>query len=357
MNILYLNDYSIENTYKGVIAGIDHAAHLWGYDYLSKYENTQYLSINKKILNFQKKLLINKILGDIYQEIKTLLKRNKFDLTIAANINLIWGLGYIKKLIKLPPIIAILHSLPQSTNWLYKIFLRNQLSRIEKIICIAKKDYVFLKKELGMPSSKVYYIQWAANLADYDRLSTSIINESYTKDRYIISMGKSNRDYRTLIKAFKQIVGPDLYLKIYCGGSRFKNFNENRININYNFISFKDSIKEYKNAEFVVVPLIKSDRTLGLTSMFDAMAMGKAFIITRNAGIDIDVEKEKIGLWTNPYNIDQLKDKMQFLLDSPTIARQYGKNGKEYLAKKYNYRKFCEELHNIAKRTYEQSTD
>ncbi|MBM3252493.1 MAG: glycosyltransferase family 4 protein, partial [Candidatus Omnitrophica bacterium] len=207
---------------------------------------------------------------------------------------------------------------------------------------------------LKLPADKICYIQWAANPEDYDRLSTNIVNGPYAKDRYIISMGKSNRDYRTLINAFRKIDRPDLHLKIYCGASKLKNIKENRVNINHNFINFRESIKEYKNAEFAVIPLIKTNRTLGLTSMFDAMAMEKSFIITRNLGIDIDIEKEKIGLWTDPYNVDDLKNKMKFLLENPIIAKQYGNNGKKYLEDNYNYRKFCEKLYDIANRTYEK---
>ena len=354
MNVLYLNDYSIETIYKGVGSGTQNAAHLWGYDFFSKYETTSYVPLNARIYSFQKRIFTYKFLGDLQQEVKVFLQRKDVDLIIAANITLVWGLGYLKRLIKLPPILGILHSVPQSTNWFYKIFIKCHLGGIEKIICITKKDYIFLKDILHMPENKIRYIPWAVNLEDYDKISQSITNEFHSNGKYIISIGKSKRDYQTLIGAFRQIRSHNFQLKIYCGKLELEKISEEQIHIYHRWIEFPDCVKEYKKAEFIVIPLIKSDRTLGLTSMFDAMGMAKAFIITRNPGIDIDVEKERVGLWVEPGNINDMKNKISFLLNNPAIAKQYGENGKKYLERKYNYKKFCQRLYNLARATYEE---
>lgn len=349
MRVLYLNDYSIEKTHKGVKAGLDHAAHLWGYDYFLEREDTQFIPVNQKIFSLLKRFCIHRVFGDIYREAKILSRRNTADLIIAANINIIWGLAYLKKVMDLPLLIGILHSLPSHRNPLYRMFMRNQLSGIDKIVCIARKDYIFLKNELKLPPEKISYIPWAANPEDYDRISAGLMHEPPPEDKYVISMGKSGRDYRTLVEAFTKIRRAGLVLKIYCGGSAFEAKTGKDVIINRDFINFKDSIREYKNAEFVVIPLIKTERTLGLTSLFDAMAMEKPFIITRNASIDIDVEKEKIGLWVDPCDADDLREKMLFLLDNPLLAQEYGRNGRNYLEEQYNYRRFCERLYEAAK--------
>ena len=208
MNVLYLNDYSIETIYKDVTSGSQNAAHLWGYDYFSKYETTSYVPLNARIHNFQRKIFTYKFLGDLHQEAKVFLQRRDVDLIIAANINIVWGLGYLKRLIKLPPVLGVLHSVPRSTNWFYKFFMKCHFRGIEKIICITKKDYIFLKDTLNLPTDKVRYIPWAANLEDYDKLSESIANEFRSNSKYIISIGKSKRDYQTLIDAFRQVKGP-----------------------------------------------------------------------------------------------------------------------------------------------------
>ncbi|MBA7648879.1 hypothetical protein ES703_56669 [subsurface metagenome] len=144
-------------------------------------------------------------------------------------------------------------------------------------------------------------------------------------------------------------------MKIYCGKLELEKISEKQIHIYRSWINFADCIKEYKKAEFVVIPLIKSDRTLGLTSMFDAMAMAKTFIITRNSGIDIDVEKEKVGLWVEPNSISDMKNKISFLLNNSVIAKLYGENGKKYLERKYNYKKFCQQLYDLARATFEEN--
>jgi len=354
MHVLYLNDYSIETIYKDVTSTGQNAAHLWGYDFFSKYETVSYISFNRRIHNFQKKIQTYKLLGDLCQEMNVFLLRKDVDLIITANINLVWGLGYLKRFIKLPPIIGVLHSIPRRKDWLYKKFMKCHFHGINKIICITKKDFLFLKDTLMMPANKVYYIPWAPNIKNYYVLSEKITNEFHSDCNNIISIGKSKRDYQTLTEAFRQIQAPNVHLKIYCYNLKVGKIKEEKIHFYHNFITFSECIKEYKKAKFVVIPLKRTDRTLGLSSMFDAMAMAKAFIITRNPGIDIDVEAEKVGLWVEPEDIDDMKNKISFLLNNPAIATLYGENGKKLLERKYNYRSFCNQLYRLAKSTFDE---
>ena len=345
MNVLYVNDYSIDHTFEGVTKGYDHAAHLWGYDYFRKVENACHVPVDQRFFNWQKRTQLYKAFGDIYQEIKIVNKREKIDFVIAANINLIWGLGYLKRFVQLPCLVGILHSIPHYRNRFFKFLLKQHLGGIDKIFCIAKKDYFYLKNCFGFNEEKLSYLPWAANPQDYVVNFSDHLLSTSTNRNYIISMGKSERDYQTLIEAFRQLSLPDMELHIYSGSNYCSKGKDKNVKIFREFVRFKNSLERYYYSYLVVIPLMRSDRTLGLTSMFDAMAMGKAFLMTRNPGIDIDIEKEEIGLWVEPYNVDDIKDKLSFLINNPGIVKRYGENGKAYLNSKYNYNMFCEGLH------------
>lgn len=351
MNVLFLNIYSIKTVLKYLNTGNGHSAHLWGYDYFSQHAHVQYVNINKKINKLVQKIQLNKLIGDIYQELQVVPKRKKIDLIITGNINNIWGLGYLRRFMRFPPIIAILHSMPQRNSWFYRTFMRTHCNGIDKIVCITKKDYHYLQYILKLPLEKIHYIQWAANIDDYDKIISSCRGDFRNKRKYIVSIGWSKRDYNTLINAFLGTNIQDLDLRIFCNGINIDYYKNKQLKVISEWVDFKYCVREYRDAEFVVVPLEKSNRTLGLTSLYDAMAMGKAVIITKNSGIDIDVEKEKVGLWVNPNDIEDMKRKILFFAENPLVAKQYGYNGREYLKKKHNYTMFCKELYKVAKST------
>ena len=54
----------------------------------------------------------------------------------------------------------------------------------------------------------------------------------------------------------------------------------------------------------------------------DALGMGKPVIITRNLLIDSHVEKEGIGIWVKPGDIDGWK---QAILDNTQLQSEQGK--------------------------------
>lgn len=113
----------------------------------------------------------------------------------------------------------------------------------------------------------------------------------------------------------------------------------------------------YTEARFVVVPLRECDFPAGITVILEAMAMGKAVIATGTSGqtdvlrdprndgrgqvvrqwwpgyLDVPGLAETLGqlptgFYVTPGDPDDLRDRIQYLLEHPEVAEEFGRNGR-----------------------------
>jgi glycosyltransferase involved in cell wall biosynthesis len=85
------------------------------------------------------------------------------------------------------------------------------------------------------------------------------------------------------------------------------------------------------NAAVVVVPLqSREDRSSGQTTYVNAMARGKALVITDSPGVRDYIEHGRTGLIVPPGDPDALAASIRRLLDDPAERRQMGQRAREY---------------------------
>jgi glycosyltransferase involved in cell wall biosynthesis len=78
---------------------------------------------------------------------------------------------------------------------------------------------------------------------------------------------------------------------------------------------------KFNNAFAVAIPLDlpppKPHNTVGLSSLLEAMCMGRAVITTENKDMGVDLEKEGIGLTVPHKDVLAWRQAVQYLLDHP----------------------------------------
>jgi glycosyltransferase involved in cell wall biosynthesis len=85
----------------------------------------------------------------------------------------------------------------------------------------------------------------------------------------------------------------------------------------------------YARSRFVVVTLHEADFDAGVTTLCEAMAMGKAVIVTRTRG-QVDVVREGLsGLYVPPGDARALRQAIEHLLGHPEEAARMGRAGRE----------------------------
>lgn len=85
----------------------------------------------------------------------------------------------------------------------------------------------------------------------------------------------------------------------------------------------------YSQSRFVVVPLHDADFDAGVTTICEAMAMGKAVIVTRSRG-QVDVIRDGAqGLYVPPGDPRALRQAIEYLLGNPEEAQRMGRAGRD----------------------------
>lgn len=91
----------------------------------------------------------------------------------------------------------------------------------------------------------------------------------------------------------------------------------------------------YARSRLVVVPLHDVDSDCGMSTIIEAMAMGRPVVVTRTTGqVDVVVDG-KHGLYVPPGDADALRSAIGHLLDRPDEARQMGRAGRALIEERH----------------------
>jgi glycosyltransferase involved in cell wall biosynthesis len=144
--------------------------------------------------------------------------------------------------------------------------------------------------------------------------------------RRLSSAGLELRDYPTLIEAVRDL-DVEVCLAAASPWSKRKNETAGRdlpphvSARGYNYRELRDL---YASSLFVVVPLYENDFQAGVTTILEAMAMGKAVIVSRTTG-QRDVIRDGIdGVYVPPGNVAALRGAITHLIDHPEDTVRLG---------------------------------
>lgn len=173
---------------------------------------------------------------------------------------------------------------------------------------------------------------------------------------YFLSTGREHRDYSLLISSFSKTQAT---LELYTNKVNYDNNYEYLARIKDKFDNIRIEYVEkstettrmlaQRSAECmcIVIPLIQKEiyYCLGLTSVIEAMAMGKPIISSRNPYFPIDLEKEGIGIfvddeqsWINAIN---------YLVTNPNEAEKMGKKARLLAEQKFNISICAKQIHRL----------
>src|SRR5438132_962294 len=84
----------------------------------------------------------------------------------------------------------------------------------------------------------------------------------------------------------------------------------------------------YRRARLVVVPLIETDFQAGITTVLEAMAMGKAIITTATAGRSEVIIDGETGMLVPPGDAPALREAIERLLNDPGERQRLGESAR-----------------------------
>lgn len=269
--------------------------------------------------------------------------REKFDAIYATHyrgiepIVLLRALGLYRK-----PII-VWHHQPVITP---RQWWREQLGRLfyrgfDRMIFFSK---ALVETSLQSPKARPERViegHWGADLDFYDRVKAQSADGGSPIG--FVSSGKELRDMPSLVEAFNR-TGQELEIIVArrAGDVDYeKVFSRLQLKPNVR-VNFCDHLAPYEislrvaQARCVVICCQKSKYTVGLTTLVEALALGKPIITTRNATFPFDVEAEHCGIAVGYGDVEGWQKAIEFIANNPIEATRMGMNSRRLALERYN---------------------
>jgi glycosyltransferase involved in cell wall biosynthesis len=193
---------------------------------------------------------------------------------------------------------------------------------------------------------KFVYIPWGADLRFYPTPDCDPKPEGY-----ILSIGATRRDFKTLVEAAKKSDRQFVVCTPHESGLTQGELPKNVTLREKSYMSYAEIFQLYRNALAVAIPLDLPENyrgtQIGLTSMLEAMAMGRPIIMTHHPLIDINIQEERIGIWTHTKDVNSWVEAIGKISSDPKQAAVMGQRGRLLCEEKYNTTRYGKDLNRL----------
>lgn len=229
-------------------------------------------------------------------------------------------------------LVSVWLSVPKKAVFLSRFKVHSHLSAI---INYGSVQLAYARDRLGVPESKLLHA-----LQPVDELFFAPVDVPLGD--YVCAVGSEARDYGTFVDA---VSGLPVRAEVAVGSSvlavsgdaeeTFRAVLRDashagagaalRVHTQLDHAALREL---YARARLVVVPLLDVDADCGVTVITEAMAMGKAVVVTASRGqVDL-VRHGENGLYVPPGDPTAMRNAVQRLLDDPAEAARMGRAGR-----------------------------
>ena len=203
--------------------------------------------------------------------------------------------------------------------------------QIDTLFVYARTQLDFAREQLAISPDRLRLIHFHADARFYRPMRDVSVNP-----HQISAAGLEWRDYPTLIAAVEST--PDLQVRLAAASpwSKHSNETENRAlpaNVDARRYEYNELRTLYASSAFVVVPLYENDFQAGITSMLEAMAIGKAIVVTATTGQrDVVVDGEN-GLTVAAGDVKGWRTAIARLQSDTDLRDRLGVNARQWIEK------------------------
>ena len=246
-------------------------------------------------------------------------------------------------------------------NLVYQIVIFSAIKRSKKIIAVSNYTKNDILKYFKVKSDKIKVIYEGAPLkSQRPRLDEYTLPPSERKgcssqgtaSRYLLYVGNAypHKNLERLILSFNKLIEDkkDLYLILVGEIDYFykkiqDKFSDSKKIIFTDFISDKELVALYKNASIYVFPSLYEG--FGLPPL-EAMSCGVPVVCSQASCLPEILENSAI--YFDPEDINDMAEKIKYVLDNEKIQKQLISNGFEQI-KKYKWEEMTQEILKIYK--------
>lgn len=209
-------------------------------------------------------------------------------------------------------------------------------------VCSSRPEIEYYRRTFGWPARKLAFVPFHTDPKFTQRPPVK-------EEPFVLAAGRTFRDYPTLVAA---VTGTDLAVTIVAGR---RSFEETTLppNVTVLFdLPLPELIGLIGRASIVVLPLQPREISTGQSVLLEAMAMGKAVVVTSVAGTVDYLTHMQTGLLVPPHDPVALREALQVLAGDGDLRRRIGEAGRADVLRKYlpdhYFREVCRILRDLA---------
>lgn len=190
-----------------------------------------------------------------------------------------------------------------------------------------------LRGEIGIGDMRLRHLPYGV---DTDFFSPMDVNER----NGIVSVGNTNRDYQTLLRAIRSLgLRCDIYASNVLPLPGKSGFDLTAVPSQLATVSRVDLIalrRKYARAQIVVVPLHQTRTASGVTSLLEAMSMGKLVVVAETAGISDYIEDGRNVMTYRPGDFMDLARQIDYILQEEGVQRGIGVVARQHVLRRFS---------------------
>lgn len=214
---------------------------------------------------------------------------------------------------------------------------------IDTMFVYCSWQQLYIAERLRYPSERVILTPF---MVDTRFFAPGQVTVSPTERPMICSAGLEFRDYPTLIEAAR---GLDVRVVLAAASPWSKRQDSSAQtllpdNVEVRRFALDELRQLYGDAAVVVVPLYEVDFQAGITTILEAMAMGKAVICTRTPGQTDTIVDGVTGRYVPPGDPRSLRQAIEDLLADPDTAARLGEAARSWVVEHADIDVYVERL-------------
>jgi hypothetical protein len=348
--ILILNNYSFDRVQEEIRRGDKPDHHLYGINHFSAagyevdiipYSNDSSWHTFQNCLG---KVRFPIPLGNLDRQVQAWQRRGGVDLIYAPCQTETQILGYLRYLgWNRVPMVCLAHH-PFETGRMARFrrpMLRANILGTDRYPSLSKGVATELNHLAGRAISEA--IPWGPQ-EDYYEIAEG-------PGEGVVAAGRTGRDFDTFGLAATQA---GMRSRIICLQSSVKpSFRQFGSNVEVEAhpderpIGYRELMREFASARVLAIPMYSGTNLAGLTSLTDALGIGRPVIVTRNAYLDLDVEALGIGRWVEPGDVAGWADALRWFDTHPREAVEMGRRARALVDGGVNSRSFARRMMGI----------
>ncbi len=221
-----------------------------------------------------------------------------------------------------PPHVLMAHNLiTQKKRVLHR--LTRVLHRFDAVLCLSEAQACFLRDEAGLPARRVHHV-WD----NVDEQFFCAPSPQTAAGDYLLAVGRENRDYETLVQAARLLNLPLIIVASSLWSSHGLSLGAESlpscVTIRSEFVPYPDLRALYAGARLVVVPLHPAPYAAGVNGVLEAMAMGRASVVTQSPGLAEYLQDGVSNLVVPPHAPEALADAVTRLWNNAPLRQSLG---------------------------------